>query len=408
MKRFVFLAAISLIHIYARAQDKPDWDYEWRGYLKHFSSYGTINENFFEPSIRPSLQLNSFDQQLHNRFDLKIYRGAWSAGLGMRNRLFNGSQLKSGDLFFNILDADPGLVDLSLLYWRSEDAVLHTIFDRLWLQYENDKLLLRIGRQRINWGINSIWNPNDILNQYNFFDFDYEERPGADAIRLQYFSSFTSSWELAIAPGNKLEESTAALLYRNNKYTYDFQLLSAYYQNNLSLGGGWAGSLWDLGFKGEANYYWALEPEESNVPNRGLNTDDAFVFGTEIDYVFGNGLYLSLSYLYNSSAATTNNLNSFSSFSPGVVLSPKNPFPFEQTAAFSANYAFNPIINGSLNFMYDPLGNNVIFFPSLSYSLSTNLDVLLAGQLFLTENQLLDNQVQWLSNNLFARLKWSF
>lgn len=38
------------------------------------------------------------------------------------------------------------------------------------------------------------WNPNDWFNTYNYFDFDYEERPGTDAIRVRvYFKDGMSS-----------------------------------------------------------------------------------------------------------------------------------------------------------------------------------------------------------------------
>lgn len=407
LRRLIVLLIFAALRL--QGQEGSEWDYELRGYLKYFGAYGKVNDAFFDPNISANSELQSFDQQLHNRFDFKLYHGAWSMGIGMRNRLFNGSQLKSGGLFLDILDTDPGLVDLSMLYWRNDEVVLHTIIDRLWFQYQGEKFGLRLGRQRINWGINTIWNPNDILNQYNFFDFDYEERPGSDALRLQYFPSFTSTWELAIAPAEQIKESTAALLYKNTQFSYDFQIIGAFYRNNISLGGGWAGNIWQLGFKGEANYYWGLEQAQSSITATGKTIDeyDNFVFSTALDYVFSNGLYISASYLLNAEQAFTG-IGEFNSFNQGVVLSPKNPFPFAHTIALNSNFAFSPIFNGSLTFMYAPENQNLILFPSLSYSLGTNLDLLLAAQVFLTENARENQELQWLSNNFFVRLKWSF
>ena len=163
---FIILFAFSL-----GASARSPIEHELRGYLKYFANYSMLNRSFFSEPLASSLSAQSFDHQLHNRFDYKIYSGKWTAAVSMRNRLFNGAQLDQGDLFLDLLDDDPGLVDLSLLYWRDDQVVLHTIFDRLWFQYESEKMLVRLGRQRINWGINSIWNPNDLLNQYNFFDF---------------------------------------------------------------------------------------------------------------------------------------------------------------------------------------------------------------------------------------------
>ena len=63
--------------------------------------------------------------------------------------------------------------------------------------YRDNKINFRIGRQRINWGTTTIWNPNDIFNAYNFLDFDYEERPGMDGGKFQYI--FNNSVQYGIS-----------------------------------------------------------------------------------------------------------------------------------------------------------------------------------------------------------------
>ncbi|MCG8318265.1 MAG: hypothetical protein MI921_02070 [Cytophagales bacterium] len=50
-----------------------------------------------------------------------------------------------------------------------------------------------IGKHRINWGKSYVWNPNDVFNAYSFFDFDYEERRGTDALLIKYTTSPFSS-----------------------------------------------------------------------------------------------------------------------------------------------------------------------------------------------------------------------
>lgn len=379
----------------AAAQEASPW--ELSGYLKYLGSYSLVNEQFIPLEQQAATATSSFDQQLHNRFDLRYYGGPWSAGIGMRNRLFQGTSPEQGESFYKLLDDDAGLVDLSFLYWKSDRVLMHTIFDRAWLQYEKDKWSFRLGRQRINWGMTSVFNPNDLLNQYNFLDFDYEERPGVDALRVQFFPNFSSQFELALAPLNG-SMHTAALLYRNNAYAYDFQVITGVYDEHFTAGGGWAGSIGGLGFKGEANYYLPFNDKGEEV----------LVGSTDIDYVFTNGIYLSLGYLYNKSASEGLGVMGFNSLSDGQVLSPKNPFIFRHTTVLSLSYPFNPLISGSLTSMYSPDGNSTIVFPSITYSLSTNLDVLLAGQFFLADNQQADDQYDWFVQSFFARLKWSF
>lgn len=389
---FVFIGFL------AQAQSEEESPWEFNGYLKYLGSYSVLNENFFPENQRGLVETQTYDQLLHNRLNLKYFKGNWSAALSMRNRLFQGNSPQQGAAFWSALDQDPGLVDLSFLYWQSEDILLHTIFDRAWVQYEKGDWSYRLGRQRINWGITGIFNPNDILNQYNFFDFDYEERPGTDALRIQMYPNFNSQLELALAPAERLEESTAAFRFRNNALVYDLQAIAGYYSGNLTLGGGWAGSLWEIGFKGELNYYWPTVAAERN----------SLIFSTDLDYVLKNGLYLSLGYLYNQSALAEGGIGDFGNLGAGQVLSPKNPFIFRHTLVLNGNYAFNPLFNASLALMYSPDAHSTILFPSVSYSLKTNLDLLLAGQFFVSDNPLAANQWQTLVASTFLRLKWSF
>lgn len=168
----------------------------------------------------------------------------------------------------------------------------HSVIDRMLLQYTNDKWDVKIDRQGINWGINNIWNPNYIFNAYNFLDFDYEERPGNDAIRIQRNLKNSSVLEFAYKPGKYENKNTAAFLYKFNKWKYDFQFLGGMYQKDYFDGGGWAGNIKATGFKGELSYF---------IPKRNtLETSKTFSFSIMADHTFKRDWYVSLAGLYNS------------------------------------------------------------------------------------------------------------
>jgi hypothetical protein len=113
----------------------------------------------------------------------------------------------------------------------------------VWFQYTNEKLQVTAGRQRINWGQTFVWNPNDIFNTYSYFDFDYEEKPGSDAVRVQYFLNPTSAFELA-AKLDRQNKATIAGLYRFNKLNYDIQFLSGITdEQDFVAGAGWSGQI---------------------------------------------------------------------------------------------------------------------------------------------------------------------
>ncbi len=106
--------------------------------------------------------------------------------------------VRSGPSYAEMTGSDQGWVDMSWNILNEQSFFLNTTVDRLWVDFNYDKFQARIGRQRINWGQTLIWNPNDIFNVYSFFEFDYIERPGSDAIRLQYYPDYSSAIELAV------------------------------------------------------------------------------------------------------------------------------------------------------------------------------------------------------------------
>lgn len=382
----------------ATAQDSLKDKLDLSGYVKLLGTFNHFNKDYL-PAPAQDLVPGSFEDYLiHNRFDLKYYpTPKLSFALGMRNRLFYGYRVREDATFYSSLDEDMGFLDLSYLYWESDQLLLHTIFDRAYAQWETKKWNIRLGRQRINWGVNTVWNPNDIFNQYNYLDFDYEERPGSDALRVQFFPNFNNTLELAFSPARDLEQSVGALLYKTNKWNYDFQLLAGYYKQDAVAGIGWAGNIWNAGFKGEANYYAPLSGE----------TLSNFTTSLSVDYMFGNGLYTQLSYLYNGLGTTDPNFTDFSALNTRLM-DAKDIFIYKHTLLVSGSFNITPLFTANLATMFTPDLKNFILFPTLTYSLEKNLDASLVVQYFISENSLQNDQVEWLSGAIFGRLKYSF
>ncbi len=396
-RKLLFLAFL-VTGLCLSAQDSTQSKFDLSGYVKLLTTFNHFNKDYLPPPLEDQIPGSFEDYLIHNRFDLKYYpTKKLSFGVGMRNRLFYGYRVRSGPGFYQSLDQDMGYLDLSYLYWQSDQVLLHTIFDRLWGQWENKKWIVRLGRQRINWGVNTVWNPNDIFNQYNYLDFDYEERPGSDAMRVQYFPNFNNTLELAFSPAKEFDQSVGAFLYKTNKWNYDFQFLGGYYRKDAVAGLGWAGNIKNAGFKGEASYYFPLTDEtESNLTT-----------SLSLDYVFGNGLYIQLSYLYNGLGTTEPNFTDFITVNTRVM-DAKDIFIYKHTLLTSASFNITPLFTANMAAMFTPAFDNFILFPTLSYSLDENLDASLVVQYFIAQNPQENNQVEWLSAAIFARVKFSF
>ena len=101
-------------------------------------------------------------------------------------------------------------------YWEDSSRwVFHIMLDRLYAEYTYKNFEAKVGRQRINWGINMAFNPNDIFNAFSYFDFDYEERPGSDAILLKYYTGIASSIEVAGKMADSLEDFNRSRFMEN-------------------------------------------------------------------------------------------------------------------------------------------------------------------------------------------------
>jgi hypothetical protein len=350
-----------------------------QGYLKEML---TVNHTVYPNS-------SSATNLLHHRLNLawKPCRPMEIRG-ALRSRFFYGDELVSDPGFKSqILQTDEP-VRLGWTLLNKDRYLLYTNIDRLFLEYRKKKWNIRVGRQRINWGITTVWNPNDLFNTYNFFDFDYEERPGSDAAKFQYLVNASSSAEVAVAATQG--KPIAAVRYCINTRGYDIQVLAGSYKEQLTGGIGWAGNIGRVGFKGECQYYGAVQEKIAQL-----------VANIQADHIFKSNFYLSGGVLYNRQGldAPPGEWN-------GRVFSvtPQQPMPAKWSGILSGSKEFSPIFRGTLNIIYSPGIRLLLFYPTLQYNWKTNIDLDFVMQSYFLPVENPDLA----SYNFFFRLKWSY
>ncbi len=363
------LPLISLILILAMAKQAEAFDpdnFSLRGYLKLMPGV-QLDKDFSDPA---------FNNMLHHRLLIR-----WDILDDLDLRIEGRNQLIYNEFFEGVpglkqfFEQDAGLIDMSWVWLADGQWIGHSEIDRLYLGWRTDNWRVRLGRQRVNWGINLVSNPNDLFNTYSFFDFDYEERPGADALRVQHFLAGLSSIEVALSPARKARNSVAAVKYAHNVRAFDIQVLTGYYRSRLALGGGWAGHIGGAGFKGEATWFYDLE--EDKGASRGN-----VVAATGLDYMFPMGTFAVLELLYNGGYGRTGTEDDLAV----LITEPLRPdnIMFSQYAiTLSADRAFSPILSGGLALMALPDIEAAFLMPRLSYSVATNLDFEFVSQFFL-------------------------
>lgn len=394
---FFTICLLSFQNAFAQSEDTTitsEKKIDFNGYLKYLTSVYIVHT----PGVQSAISIQN--NLIHNRLNFKWYpHKNIRFKTDLRTRVFFGEFIKlSPNYAQTIVTSDSlrnGYKDyLSWAILDREGIAIHAILDRFYFEFIQKKWELRIGRQRINWGINTLWNPNDIFNAYSFTDFDYEERPGADAIRFQYFTGTTSRFEFALAYFDKLENITAAMLYKFNRWNYDFQFISGIYDEDLVFGTGWSGNILNAGFNGEMSYFFSLNDSVSSRHN--------FLASISLDYIFPNRMYLALGFLYNHSGSVQTSNTSLLSFQ----LSAKNLYPYRYAISFFYNYPINEIIQLGLTTVYSPSDAHALFIsPIFSYTISESWDLSFLAQI--TFNRDGNNYISALQA-MFLRIKFNF
>ncbi|TNE70133.1 hypothetical protein EP331_13240 [bacterium] len=355
-------------------------NFSYKGYLKYLSGFNSGNT--FSPIY--------YNGIVHQRLETTTKFGEYFIlKADVRNRLFHGFSVDDAGLYQSILEMDNGWKDLTFVPFSNNDFIFQTVIDRLQFTADYNEWQFNLGRQRLNWGKSMVWSPNDLFNNYAFLDFDYEERPGSDAVHLSYSYSFASDVQLAFKPGKAKNQSVYAAMWRTNieSIAYDIQFILGKFHSDWVLGAGWAGYIQNAGFSGELSVF-----------NPSEKTTLASSFG--LNYQFENGLFAQTEFLYNGGYAS-NQTNS-SLFTPP---SPKNLFPARQAFYANASFSITPLTQAGIGIMSSLDQQIHAILPQINFSLTQDIDFFIVAQIF--RGDLLANAATQ-QNALYLRIKWSY
>ena len=376
-----FLLALLILAPKPSFTQKP----EWSGYIKLLNNGTNVNLDGFNDFLMTSW----VHQRLNGRWD---FNSNFTFHLGWRNQFFYGDQVELDPIFAERLEnGQNDIADLSFTITQGSRHLWNSTIDRLYFEYLIGDLEISLGRQRINWGINTLWNPNDIFNAYSFVDFDYEERPGSDAMLIRYYLGEVSSIEVAGKFSSNKEEMVLAALHKFNTSEYDIQTLMGYANGYWTIGGGWAGNLGNAGWKGEWSWF---------IDDLG-NRENTFLVTTGVDYTFSSGWYMSGGYMYNHRGIGGASIASLALFE----VSAQNLYPYKHSIVLSNLFPATPLLNLGLTTVYSMNSSHPLFLiPTIVYSVGQDWDLDFTGQIGFEKGDSYYSP----SQSLFLRLKWSF
>lgn len=350
------------------------------------------------------------DNLIHARLNTRWYPlSSLTAALEFRFRAYYGDSVDKIPDFTDQIKTHHQFTNLDAVLWNKGKSLGYLETDRLWLDWVKGNFEVTLGRQRIAWGTSWVWNPTDLFNPQSPLDFDYEELPGTDAVRFQYYTGPVTKVEAAVRPAKTMDKVIAAGLISLNKWNYDFNIIGGVKENRWVLGGGWSGDILDAGFRGE----FTLTQKSQLIPKYGLLhqfvpyyeplsafNNPVFSFVLSGDYTFPNTFYIHTEVLYYNNGKTTNTgLYQLEATELGMLSASRWSIYQE----FS--YDITPLIRGSLFGIFNPDDKSYVIVPSASYSIITNLDLYAIALLFDGDNL---TQYGDYGSSLFLRIKYSF
>ncbi len=354
---------------------KNDFKLGLKGYYKNLAliSKTVDNDRYF-------LDLNRFRLDLTGNwketFVLKIiYDQEGLLGSYLRTNEFQ--RIKSFEKH-DLLDLDWELVDRKDFYW-------HHYLYRAYLQFQSEKFNFSMGRQRIAWGTGKFWNPTDIFNPFNPIQVERDERMGVDSIDAEFFIKPMTGINLVYTPQDSSSRSKGALKFKTTYKDLDFSLLGGKSLKDKVVGGDFATTIFDGGFRGETIYYFA---------HRRKNY---LQFILNYDYTFKNSFYFLVEYLYNSGPLSKSEFLQ--------LIDRGNSTLTKHLIGLNLGYDITPLFRGDLNLIYGPERNGVFIHPKLRYSLKQNIEVVGGMQWF---NQRKGSEFEFDRNLYFINIQYYF
>lgn len=240
---------------------------------------------------------------------------------------------------------------------------------------------LTVGKQQISLGTGYAWNPTDVFNIKDLLDPTYEQ-PGHNAMRLDVPLGSSYTITALFSPEDTLGNSAKLIQFKGRISHFDYYLTAVeklwrfrdytqfdYEKMNFLelpekrqlLGASTAGELLGLGVWAEYAYNWM-----------GFSKDfHEFVVGT--DYTFDFQTYVMIEYFRNTLGKTDYEKYNLNDWMRLMAMEQK-AISRDQIYVFIQHPATD-LLNTGLSTIYSISDGSIALVPTLSYSLSDNMEI---------------------------------
>ena len=273
-------------------------------------------------------------------------------------------------------------------FWDLEHEIAHKAqwswrhrLHRAWLGWEASSGVLRLGRQRLGWGVQKFWSPTDVVNPFQPTSLERSERLGSDLAYGRYDLGNLSSAELAYLPQDRWRESLLLGRYRAHGRGIDFSGLAGKIPGEASailIGGDAVLEFFEGQLRGEAAYH-----------NRVLS-DHFFRYALGYEYAFSSSppfrwmkdLWLTGEYYHNGRGRRDVRQYDFAALSDG------------RETAVARNYLglgmgrdLHPLLRLETHSVLNLTDGSFFVSPSMSWNVWSELNLLGGIQIFSGDSQ---------------------
>jgi len=261
---------------------------------------------------------------------------------------------------------------------------------RAWAQYEDERMVFTLGRQRIAFGSAFFYSPMDIFNPVSPLSLLPEERLGVDGANLELELGPSSRINLAYGIGDVIDESRFATYLKTTVGQADLHFLAARIYQDWTAGFGFAANLKDGSLYGEATYTW---PETGHDYFRGT---------IGYQYSFPESVLLTAEYYHNEGVLSLAGLGQ-----AAALFSQPDPLKTldRNFLALSTSAELDPLLRLITALIYDLDAGSFYIGPSFAYSAPHSITFQAGAQLFGGSQK---GDFGLIPNFHWAQLRWDF
>lgn len=240
---------------------------------------------------------------------------------------------------------------------------------------------LTVGKQQISLGTGYVWNPTDVFNVKDYLDPTYEQ-PGHNAIRLDIPLGTSYTLTTLYSPDENWEDSAKMLQFKGRISHFDYSFIAIekvwrfhdYTQFDLDsmnflelpekrqlFGASTAGELLGLGVWAEYAY------------NKMASTKNFYELVVGTDYTFDFQTYVMVEYYRNTLGKTDFREYNLNDWMRMMAMEQKT-ISQDQVYVLIQHPATD-LLNIGISNIYNISDNSFALIPTLSYSLSDNVDI---------------------------------